>query len=41
MNLDFIKELQPWSGGDLLVIMRDGTRLTLSRTYRESFTEWH
>ncbi|MFN8009778.1 MAG: LytTR family DNA-binding domain-containing protein [Holophagaceae bacterium] len=41
VNLDFIKELQPWSGGDLLVIMRDGTRLTLSRTYRDSFTEWH
>jgi len=40
-NLDFIKELQPWSGGDLLVIMRDGTRLTLSRTYRDAFTEWH
>ncbi len=40
-NLDFIKELQPWSGGDLLVIMRDGTRLTLSRTYRDVFTEWH
>jgi two-component system LytT family response regulator len=39
-NLDYIKELQPWSGGDLLVIMRDGTRLTLSRTYRDTFTEW-
>lgn len=40
VNLDFIKELQPWSGGDLAVMMRDGTRLTLSRTYRDQFAEW-
>jgi two-component system LytT family response regulator len=40
VNLDFVQELQPWSSGDLLVIMRDGTRLTLSRTYRNVFAEW-
>jgi two-component system, LytTR family, response regulator len=40
VNLDCIKEFQPWSGGDHLVIMRDGTKLTLSRTYREQFGEW-
>ena len=40
VNLDCIKEFQPWSGGDHLVIMRDGTRLTLSRTFREQFGEW-
>lgn len=40
VNLDYIKEFQPWTGGDHLVIMRDGTRLTLSRTYREQFGEW-
>jgi two-component system LytT family response regulator len=39
VNLDFIKELQPWTGGDMLVIMRDGTKLTLSRTYRDPFAE--
>ncbi len=39
VNLDFIKELQPWSSGDYLVVMRDGTRLTLSRTYRPQFAE--
>lgn len=39
VNLDYIKELQPWSSGDYLVIMRDGTRLTLSRTYRPQFAE--
>lgn len=40
VNLDCIKEFQPWTGGDHLVIMRDGTRLTLSRTFREQFGEW-
>ncbi|MBI4914170.1 MAG: response regulator transcription factor [Acidobacteria bacterium] len=40
VNLDFIKELQSWTGGDMLVVMRDGTRLTLSRTYRDQFAEW-
>ena len=40
VNLDCIKEFQPWTGGDQLVIMRDGTRLTLSRTYRDQFGEW-
>lgn len=39
VNLDFVQELQPWSKGDALVIMRNGTRLTLSRTYRNVFTE--
>ena len=40
VNLDWIKEFQPWTGGDYMVIMRDGTRLTLSRTFREQFGEW-
>lgn len=40
VNLDAIRELQPWTGGDHLVIMKDGTKLTLSRTYRDQFGEW-
>ena len=40
VNLDFIREFQPWTSGDQLVIMRDGTRLTLSRTYRDQVGEW-
>ncbi len=40
VNLDFVQELQPWSKGDALVVMLDGTRLTLSRTYRNAFAEW-
>lgn len=40
VNLDYVQELQPWSKGDALVVMQDGTRLTLSRTYRNVFAEW-
>lgn len=40
VNLDFIRELQPWTSGDHLVLMKDGTKLTLSRTYRDHFGEW-
>ena len=40
VNIDFIRELEPWANGELLVIMRDGTQLTLSRTYRNQLEEW-
>jgi len=35
VNINRIKELQPWSHGEYHVILHDGTRLTLSRSYRE------
>ncbi|MGH9579376.1 MAG: LytR/AlgR family response regulator transcription factor [Terriglobales bacterium] len=35
VNVERIKELQPWFHGDYVVILHDGTRLTLSRGYRE------
>src|SRR6201989_66306 len=35
VRLDRVKELQPWSHGEYHVILEDGTRLTLSRSYRE------
>jgi len=35
VNLDRIKELQPMFHGEYTVILRNGTRLTLSRSYRE------
>ena len=35
VNLDRIRELQPWFAGDYVVILRDGTQLKLSRTYRD------
>ncbi len=35
INLERIKELQPWFHGDYVVIMQDGTQLISSRNYRE------
>lgn len=35
VNLEKVKELQPLFHGDYAVILRDGTRLTLSRNYRD------
>jgi len=35
VNVDRIKELQPLFHGEYAVILRTGTRLTLSRSYRE------
>jgi two-component system LytT family response regulator len=35
VNLDRIKELQPWFRGDYRIILRDGTELTLTKSHRE------
>ena len=34
VNLDRVREVQPWFHGDAIAILRDGTRLQVSRTYR-------
>ena len=34
VNVDHVKKLLPWFGGDSLVMMSDGSRLTLSRSYK-------
>jgi two-component system, LytTR family, response regulator len=39
VNVDRMKELQPWFHGDYVVILQDGTRLNLSRTYRDRVIE--
>jgi two-component system LytT family response regulator len=39
VNIDRIKELQPLFHGDHVVILRNGTRLTLSRTYRDKLNQ--
>lgn len=39
VNLERIKELQPWFRGDYQVVLRDGTKLTLSRGYRDRLQE--
>jgi two-component system LytT family response regulator len=35
VNIERIKELQPWVHGEYLIVLQDGTQLTLSRSYRE------
>jgi two-component system LytT family response regulator len=35
VNIDRIKEMQPWFAGDYVLILKDGTRLKLTRTYRD------
>jgi two-component system LytT family response regulator len=37
VNLTRVREIQPWFGGDQIVILADGLRLRLSRSYREAF----
>ena len=34
VNLDRVREMQPWFHGDAVVVLRDGTKLDVSRTYR-------
>lgn len=36
VNLDRVKEVQPWFSGDYLAIMVDGTQLKVSRGYRDA-----
>ena len=40
VNLDHVKKVLPWFGGDFLVMMADGCRLTLSRNFREGMAEF-
>ena len=35
VNLDRVRELQPWTSGDSVVVLESGARLRLSRHYRE------
>ncbi len=39
VNIEKIKELQPWFHGEYVVILHDGTQLTMSRSYRSSLPE--
>lgn len=36
VNTALVRELQPWSHGEYVVIMEDGTRLNSSRTFHEN-----
>jgi two-component system LytT family response regulator len=39
VNIERIQELQPWFHGDYVVVLRDGTQLTLSRSYRQKLQD--
>jgi two-component system LytT family response regulator len=39
VNIERIRELQPWFNGEYVVFLKNGTRLTLSRGYREKLQE--
>ena len=39
INVDRIKELQPLFHGEYVVILRNGTKVTLSRNYREALNQ--
>jgi two-component system LytT family response regulator len=39
VNVDRIREVHPWFHGDFAVELYDGTRLSLSRTYRPKFEQ--
>jgi two-component system LytT family response regulator len=35
VNVGRIREMQPWFHGDAVIVLRDGTKLSVSRTYRK------
>ena len=39
VNMERIQEMQPWLNGEYAVVLQNGTRLTLSRGYREKLQE--
>ncbi len=36
VNLDAVREVEPWFGGDYIAVMRTGDQVKVSRTYRDS-----
>lgn len=39
VNIERIRELQPWFNGEYVVFLKNGTRLTLSRGYRDKLQD--
>ncbi len=35
VNLDYVKEVQPWFSGDYVALMKAGEELRVSRHYRD------
>ncbi|WP_031501008.1 LytR/AlgR family response regulator transcription factor [Bryobacter aggregatus] len=40
VNVDRIREIQPWFRGDAIVILDNGQKLTASRNFRDRLSEW-
>jgi two-component system, LytTR family, response regulator len=40
VNIERIREMHPWFNGDYAVTLKDGTRLTLSSTYRDRLKDF-
>jgi len=40
VNLDAVRELQPWFGGDYIVILKNGARLKASRRFKARLDRW-
>ena len=38
VDMRAIKEMQPWFGGDLVMILKDGTKLRVGRSMRANVT---
>jgi len=38
VNVDHVKELQPWFGGGAIIVLQDGTRLSVSRAFRTTLS---
>ncbi len=39
VNLRCVDKLQPWFHGDVVVVLKDGTKLAMSRNFRKNFPE--
>ena len=40
INVERLRELQPWFSGEFIAILQDGTRLKVSRGYRDRVARW-
>jgi two-component system, LytTR family, response regulator len=40
VNVERIKEIQPWFRGDAIVVLDNGQKLTASRNFRDRLKEW-
>ena len=36
INIEQIKEIQPWSHGDYIVLLKNGEKLSMSRRYKDN-----